>query len=621
MRRLWVSTFFALVCLLALFQFSANAELTTAHRREISELKKKVARVGGLLRQNRNEEAEAIVEETEAAIDEIVKGAEIERDDRALKSLVSDLGRHKAALSKAMGNAPATAGKVSFLEDVAPLIDSKCLRCHGANNPRSGLRLDLLEGWRRGGRSGSLLTPGNANRSLLIARLTAPAGQGQMPQQGEPLSQEEIAKIAKWINEGADVEKSDPNLALGDLIYEHEKKTLSITIPKPKGTETVSFTRDMAPWMSNLCLNCHNARNKSGGLSVETFYDLMKGGDSGHVILPGDMENSRFFRLVGGLELPRMPQGQARITRKNYEDMKKWFQEGNTFDGSDPRTNINTYVQTPAQMAAEEFRKKTNEEMLAHRKVQTAAQLKKSVPNDPQSFVESEHFLTAGNGDEARLQQVSEWAEAQLVEVQKLFGGSGQPWRGRLAIVLLKDRFSYDEFNQVVEQRRADAKMKGHAKVTANHEDAYIAIEDVGDSDSAELTTKKNLTEHLVGAYLQQNGSALPSWIVSGTGLLMATDARADAKRIAEMKQTATSIVPTVLRPTDIFDDGTFSPGTIGAVGYTLVRYLIDSQGAPKFAQLVGQLQQGQSINQAFQAVYGTDAQQVALGYVSNLGR
>lgn len=621
MQRLWAIPPLSIICLCTILVVSTSAELTTEHRREIANLKRSIAKVSGLIRLKRTDEAKELIDAAAKTVDEIVEAAKIEKDDRALRALVADIERHQATLSKEMGTTPEDAGEVNFLEDVAPLIDSKCLGCHGATNPRAGLRLDTLAGWRRGGRSGPLLVPGNAARSLLIARLAAPENQGRMPQRGEPLSREEIQTVGRWINQGADVGKSNPTLTLSDLIFEHEKKTMQIEIPKPKGTETVSFTRDMAPWMSNLCLNCHNSRNKSGGLSVETFYDLMKGGDTGLVILPGDMENSRFFRLVGGLELPRMPQGQARITRKNYEDMKKWFQEGNTFDGSDPRTNINTYVQSPADLAAEMFRKKTNEEMLAHRKERTLDQLKRSVPNDAQNISETENFLLVGNVDESRLSEVGGWAEEQLAEIRKLFGGSGTAWRGRLAVLVLKDRFSYDEFNQVVESRRADAQMKGHSKVTANFEDAYVVIQDVGDSADGELTTRKNLTEHLTGAYLQKNGSVLPSWLISGTGLMMATNPRDDAKRIAELKQIAASIAPTVQSPNDIFDDGTFSPGSIGAVGYTLVRFLIDTQGAPKFAQFVGQLQQGQSTNQALQRVYGSDAQQVARAYVASLGR
>ena len=599
----------------------ANAELTSDHRRELSKLKRDLSRVGALLRRDKFDDAEETIEAAEERIDEIVEEAEVERDDRGLRAILLELERQKSLLDKSKNPTSKDSSKVSFVDDIAPLIDSKCLGCHGANNPRAGLRLDTFANWRRGGRSGSLLVPGNPARSLLIGRLTATDPAQRMPQRGEPLSKDEVQTIAKWIGQGAKFEGGGANATLGDLIYAHEMKTLEIKIPKPAGNETVSFTRDMAPWMSNLCLNCHNSRNKSGGLSVETFYDLMKGGDSGEVIIPGDQENSRFFRLVGGLELPRMPQGQARITRKNYEDMKKWFAEGNTFDGADPRTNIRTYIRTEAEMMADAFRSKTEEEMQAHRKEQTELQLRRSVPNDPQRFLESEHFLLAGNVSDNRLKEVSDWAEKQLEELHKLFGGSGKPWRGRLAVFVLKDRFSYDEFNEVIEERRVDREMVGHSNVSTSQENAYVVIQDLGDQNESGVTTEQNLSEHLTGAYLRQSGSVLPNWLVRGTGLVMALTGSDANKQRNLLKQSAAGLVKTLDRPQNLFAEGTFSPSAVGPVGFALVSYLLQEGGSAKFAQLASALQQGRTIDQACQAAYGVDATQIARRFAASLAR
>lgn len=619
----WKFLMCRIVCLLVIvgMTVTVNAELTSVQRRELAKLKREVSKVGLMVRTDKIEEAEQTIGQTESRIEEIITEAQIERTDSGLRSILAELEKQNGFLDRALHPDEKGSEEISFVGDVAPIIDSQCLGCHGQNNPRAGLRLDTFANWRKGGRSGSLLLPGNPARSLLMARLTVSDPMARMPQQGEPLAQADLQTIGKWIAQGAKFDANTPNTSLADLIYEHEKKTLKIEIPKPKGTETVSFTRDMAPWMSNLCVNCHNSRNKNGGLSLETFYDLMKGGESGAVIIPGDMENSRFFRLVGGLELPRMPQGQARITRKNYEDMKKWFAEGNTFDGADPRTNIRTYVRSEAEMQADAFRTKTDEEMQAHRKLRTTEQLKKSVPNDSQNFHESESFLVAGNVSTQRLEQVAEWAESQLKELHKMFGGSGQPWRGRLAIFVLKDRFSYDEFNEVIEQRRADQEMTGHSKITASQEDAYVAIQDLGDDASAGLTTELNLTEHLAGAYLRQNGSTLPDWIVRGTGLAMALNgAKANAQR-NQLKQTAASLVPTIDNPEALFQDGTFSPSVVGAVGFALVTYLIEEGGPAKFAVLASALQRGESIDQACQTAYGIDASQVARQFAVSLKR
>ena len=70
-------------------------------------------------------------------------------------------------------------GGVSFLKDVVPILKDKCGNCH-SNNPRANLRLDTFAGMKQPGRSGPLLTVGNPNRSLLIAKLTAPPNQ-RMP--------------------------------------------------------------------------------------------------------------------------------------------------------------------------------------------------------------------------------------------------------------------------------------------------------------------------------------------------------------------------------------------------------------------------------------------------------
>ena len=60
-----------------------------------------------------------------------------------------------------------------------------------------------------------------------------------------------------------------------------------VGIPKPKGSETVTFTQDIAPILVNNCVRCHSGNDPKGGLSMETFELLWAGGKSGPVIAPG----------------------------------------------------------------------------------------------------------------------------------------------------------------------------------------------------------------------------------------------------------------------------------------------------------------------------------------------
>src|SRR5579863_7520937 len=71
-----------------------------------------------------------------------------------------------------------------------------------------------------------------------------------------------------------------------------KKKQQAETKQEPAGKETVSFTKDIAPFMVNLCLNCHSGKNPRSGFSLETYELLMKGGKSGRVVLAGNAEDS-----------------------------------------------------------------------------------------------------------------------------------------------------------------------------------------------------------------------------------------------------------------------------------------------------------------------------------------
>ncbi len=92
---------------------------------------------------------------------------------------------------------------IDFGRDVAPILQQRCLRCHGPRLQQNGLRLDVPEGAFKGGRSGPAVVPGAPERSPLYRRITARDENERMPRNGPPLSAAEIATIRRWIEEGA----------------------------------------------------------------------------------------------------------------------------------------------------------------------------------------------------------------------------------------------------------------------------------------------------------------------------------------------------------------------------------------------------------------------------------
>ncbi len=61
-----------------------------------------------------------------------------------------------------------TNAEVTFAKDIAPILKASCVRCHGAQRPRAGLRLDSLTGVMAGTENGAVLKAGDSANSLLV---------------------------------------------------------------------------------------------------------------------------------------------------------------------------------------------------------------------------------------------------------------------------------------------------------------------------------------------------------------------------------------------------------------------------------------------------------------------
>jgi mono/diheme cytochrome c family protein len=97
--------------------------------------------------------------------------------------------------------------KVTYVDDVEPIIQKHCVVCHvtGQQGAReSGLLMDSYESLMKGTTFGQVINPGSAMSSSLYIlvsgkdRLTV-----TMPHGKKPLSDEEIETIRVWIENGA----------------------------------------------------------------------------------------------------------------------------------------------------------------------------------------------------------------------------------------------------------------------------------------------------------------------------------------------------------------------------------------------------------------------------------
>ncbi|HTU24802.1 MAG TPA: c-type cytochrome domain-containing protein, partial [Pirellulales bacterium] len=96
-----------------------------------------------------------------------------------------------------------------------------------------------------------------------------------------------------------------------------------------------SYAKQINPFFSRYCLECHNHEEPKGGLNLETYKSLHEGGDDGVVLTPGKADASRIVRLVEHKDKPFMPPKKAKQPRPDEVALlRAWIDAGAKEDGA-----------------------------------------------------------------------------------------------------------------------------------------------------------------------------------------------------------------------------------------------------------------------------------------------
>src|SRR5207248_1054278 len=90
----------------------------------------------------------------------------------------------------------------------------------------------------------------------------------------------------------------------------------------------VNFKDQVSAIFQARCNSCHNSDKQKGGLSLDSYGNAMKGGSSGKVVEPGDVEGSRLYELVSHAGEPKMPPKSPRIPDAELAAIKAWIEAG-----------------------------------------------------------------------------------------------------------------------------------------------------------------------------------------------------------------------------------------------------------------------------------------------------
>jgi len=100
---------------------------------------------------------------------------------------------------------PAAKKGVTFAQDIKPLFEKACFKCHGEEKQKAKLRLDTAAAVKKGSENGEVIIVGKSEKSSLVHSIAGLIEDGLMPPEGkaDPLTKDEIALVRAWIDQGA----------------------------------------------------------------------------------------------------------------------------------------------------------------------------------------------------------------------------------------------------------------------------------------------------------------------------------------------------------------------------------------------------------------------------------
>jgi mono/diheme cytochrome c family protein len=500
------------------------------------------------------------------------------------------------AAPSSSGSAPA-AGGISFVKDVAPMLVTKCGRCH-VNEQRGMFSMATYENLMKGTPDGVVLFPGQAEGHRIVEVIES----GDMPRGGGRVSEPELASLKKWIAEGAKFDGPDPNANLATLANAPAKQEpAKVEVAAATGNEKVSFSRDLAPVLVQECANCHGyGRQPAGRLNLTTFRSLLTGGDSGAPVMPGQAAESLLIKKLKGQAGDRMPLRRPPLSDAVIAQFETWIAEGARFDGPDPATDV--------KRVADLYRAaNSNHEQLSTERAKLAEQnWRLAMPTTAMEKAETQNFLLVGNVGENTLKDIGEKAEALAPKVAEVFKApEGQPLvKGRVTLFVFGQGYDYSEFGQMVEKRELPREWRGHWRFDTL--DAYgSVVVPRGDEYSLEGI----IAQQVAGVYVASLGDS-PQWFREGAARVAASRLMPDDPRIKTWETTARMVIHSMSQPDD-FMQGKLAPEAAAIASYSYLKFLMGR--ARQFDVLLDALRRGGKFDDAFaQAYRGTPIQGTA---------
>lgn len=486
---------------------------------------------------------------------------------------------------------------VSFKDEVAPILVQRCGQCH-IRDTKGGFNTATFAALMKGPPEGVVIFAGDTVGSRLIETIET----GDMPRGGGRVTPAELKTLKDWIKSGAKFDGDDPAAPIGGGPAPAAPVNMNLEVRRATGSETVSFASDVAPLLVDNCNGCHlDAMQVRGGLRLDTFAQLLQGGDSGAIISPGKSSESLLIQKLKGMVGQRMPAGgRPALSDESIQLISTWIDEGATLDGDSPTQPIRVMSQLAWAAAA------SPEEMSEHRKGLADDHLKLVTASAGSvTEVQTDHFHISGPVSEGTLELVGRLAEAQMKSVRSVVKGeSGEAFfKGRASIFVFPKRYEYSEFAKMVESRSIPSDWTSHWSFDGI--DAYLSMV-CSEQEEDEDVISGRLASAMVSLAVATRRRGVPRWFAEGAGLATSAQAGTARDRDAIRQQQADlSEALSTMQNAKQFIDGKLSPEHTDLIGGMVVSTMMDRSHRRSFDSLIRLLGNGQPFEPSFIASFG----------------
>lgn len=202
---------------------------------------------------------------------------------------------------------------------VQPILDAKCISCHGDDKQKAGLRVDSYDELMFGSEFGPVVVAGKPHASSLIQVLHLPEEHDRHmpPPHKEQLSAEDIDILSWWVRAGAKESQPLRGQLVPSLVRDRlraaalapSEQAQPAEESEPSGLEqagefdSLVYETDVEPLLRQYCFDCHGESKQKGDIRLDTLDpDILHGPDAEgwHTALD----------MINGAEMPprRAPQ-------------------------------------------------------------------------------------------------------------------------------------------------------------------------------------------------------------------------------------------------------------------------------------------------------------------------